>query len=466
MPGIGPPMSIAERFTATINGSITDAITVELPTPYGVFRAHGFERPSGHVYMALVYGDVDGAERALVRVHSECLTGDALGSLRCDCGVQLREALRTIVASGCGALVYATGHEGRGIGLMNKLRAYLAQENGADTVDANHLLGLPADARDYADAAAVIEALGIRSVRLLTNNPAKADGLRRYGVEVDDIVGLHTSPHRRNAAYLATKTERMGHVIAIDESAVNVPILIDPATLIGGVQPQPDRPAVVAKLAQSLDGRIAARSGDSKWISGEQERAVTHALRAAVDAVVVGAETVVRDDPQLTVRAVAGASPTRVVFDSGLRTPLDSHLFCDGGSTIVMTTHRSDERRREALRAAGVAVEVVADGDGRVDPSAALARLRELGMQVVLIEGGSQLITSLLGAGTVDRMIVSVAPIVIGAGVDAVGDLGIARIADGLRLANCVVARVGDDVITAGDVVRQGGLDPGAGATS
>src|SRR5690606_27922301 len=184
---------------------------------------------------------------------------------------------------------------------------------------------------------------------------------------------------RRNAAYLATKTERMGHVIAIDESAVNVPILIDPATLIGGVQPQPDRPAVVAKLAQSLDGRIAARSGDSKWISGEQERAVTHALRAAVDAVVVGAETVVRDDPQLTVRAVAGASPTRVVFDSGLRTPLDSHLFCDGGSTIVMTTHRSDERRREALRAAGVAVEVVADGDGRVDPSAALARLRELG---------------------------------------------------------------------------------------
>lgn len=463
-------MSIAEQDTVTstapTNGTVpasATAITVELPTPYGVFRAHGFERPSGHVYLALAYGDLDGADDALVRVHSECLTGDALGSLRCDCGVQLREALRTIVASGCGALVYATGHEGRGIGLMNKLRAYLAQEHGADTVDANHLLGLPADARDYADAAAVIDALGIRSIRLLTNNPAKAEGLRRYGIEVADVVGLHTTPHRRSAGYLATKTQRMGHVIEIDESAVNVPNLIDPATLLGDVAPRPDRPAVVAKLAQSLDGRIAAGSGDSKWISGEPERTVTHALRAAVDAVVVGAETVVRDDPQLTVRAVAGASPTRVVFDSALRTPLDSQLFCDSGSTVVMTTLRSDPGRRAELRAAGVAVEVVADGDGRVDPGAALARLRELGMQVVLIEGGSALITSLLGAGTVDRMIVSTAPIVLGAGVDAVGDLGIARVVDGLRLENCVVARIGDDVVTAGDVVRRSGTDPGAG---
>ena len=157
-------------------------------------------------------GDVGGGTSVLVRVHSECLTGDALGSLRCDCGIQLRQSLRIIAAEQRGVLIYATGHEGRGIGLLNKLRAYVAQDEGADTVDANHLLGLPADARDYTGAAAVLEALGIRSIRLLTNNPSKASGLRAAGTIIDAVVPLPTSAHHRNADYLSTKTERMGHV--------------------------------------------------------------------------------------------------------------------------------------------------------------------------------------------------------------------------------------------------------------
>ena len=130
----------------------------------------------------------------LTRLHSECLTGDALGSLRCDCGVQLRTALRTVAAEGRGVVLYLTGHEGRGIGLVNKLRAYVEQDAGADTVDANLRLGLHADLRDYGDAAAVLRALGVRSVRLLTNNPAKAAGLRRHGVAVEALRAAGHAP--------------------------------------------------------------------------------------------------------------------------------------------------------------------------------------------------------------------------------------------------------------------------------
>ena len=233
----------------------SDSIAVQLPTPYGVFAAHAFERPSGHVYLALVFGDVDGADDVLVRVHSECLTGDALGSLRCDCGVQLRESLRSIVANGCGALVYATGHEGRGIGLMNKLRAYLEQEHGADTVDANHLLGLPADARDYGDAAHVIRSLGIVSVRLMTNNPTKAVGLREHGVDVTEVVPIHTAPHHHNTRYMTTKMERMGHVEPVRRSDGEVPPIDDAATLLGAPPVRPAGPGARAGLRGGPDRR-------------------------------------------------------------------------------------------------------------------------------------------------------------------------------------------------------------------
>src|SRR5262245_29518102 len=137
------------------------AARAPLPTSFGVFDVHAFEDSVGHIYVALVHGDLGDGRDVLVRLHSECLTGDVFGSLRCDCGVQLRVALRMIAAAPCGMLIYATGHEGRGIGLINKLRAYVAQDAGADTVDANVMLGLPVDSRDYTDAAAVLDGLGV-----------------------------------------------------------------------------------------------------------------------------------------------------------------------------------------------------------------------------------------------------------------------------------------------------------------
>ncbi|MBB4961705.1 bifunctional 3,4-dihydroxy-2-butanone-4-phosphate synthase/GTP cyclohydrolase II [Micromonospora polyrhachis] len=185
-----------------------------LPTPHGVFRAHGYRAehdPAEHV--ALVYGDLGDGQDVLVRVHSECLTGDVFGSLRCDCGPQLDAALARVAEEGRGVVLYVRGHEGRGIGLLHKLQAYQLQDLGRDTVDANLDLGLPADARDYGTGAQILYDLGVRSMRLLTNNPAKRAGLEGYGLTVVGREGLPVRPHPENVRYLRTKRDRMGHLL-------------------------------------------------------------------------------------------------------------------------------------------------------------------------------------------------------------------------------------------------------------
>jgi 3,4-dihydroxy 2-butanone 4-phosphate synthase / GTP cyclohydrolase II len=189
-----------------------------LPTDHGDFTAYGYRVSiDGSEHLALVHGDLAGAaerdEPVLTRVHSECLTGDVFGSHRCDCGPQLHEAMATIVAAGCGVVVYLRGHEGRGIGLVPKLEAYALQDAGRDTVDANLDLGLPADARHYGTATQILRDLGVRSVRLLTNNPDKTSSLEDYGVPVVERVPLTPHPNDHNLAYLRTKRDRMGHVL-------------------------------------------------------------------------------------------------------------------------------------------------------------------------------------------------------------------------------------------------------------
>lgn len=183
-----------------------------LPTPYGDFRIIGYRNLlDGIDHVVLVKGDIGDGEGILVRVHSECLTGDILGSLRCDCGAQLDAAMRAIGDDGRGVILYLRGHEGRGIGLMHKLQAYQLQDAGHDTVDANLELGLPADARDYGIGAQILADLGVRSMRLLSNNPAKRAGLEGYGLSIAERVPLVIEPNAHNARYLATKAERMGH---------------------------------------------------------------------------------------------------------------------------------------------------------------------------------------------------------------------------------------------------------------
>jgi len=195
-----------------------------LPTRHGSFKAYGYRITiDGSEHIALVHGDVSGDEPVLTRVHSECLTGDVFGSYRCDCGPQLDEALERIVSEGRGVVVYLRGHEGRGIGLVAKLQAYQLQDGGRDTVDANLDLGLPADARHYGTATQVLRDLGVRSVRLLTNNPGKVENLEDFGIHVVARVPLTPHPNDHNLAYLLTKRDRMGHVLPDLDTALAAP---------------------------------------------------------------------------------------------------------------------------------------------------------------------------------------------------------------------------------------------------
>jgi 3,4-dihydroxy 2-butanone 4-phosphate synthase/GTP cyclohydrolase II len=184
-----------------------------MPTRFGDFRAIGYHSPStGKPHVALVKGDVRGQRDVLVRVHSECLTGDVFGSLRCDCGLQLADAMERINAETRGVIIYLS-QEGRGIGLLNKLKAYKLQEQGFDTVDANLELGLPADLRDYGVGAEILGDLGVLSVRLLTNNPSKVYGLESYGVQVTAQVPIQHPAGDHNQHYLSTKARRLGHLL-------------------------------------------------------------------------------------------------------------------------------------------------------------------------------------------------------------------------------------------------------------
>ncbi|MCX4668690.1 bifunctional 3,4-dihydroxy-2-butanone-4-phosphate synthase/GTP cyclohydrolase II [Streptomyces sp. NBC_01381] len=185
---------------------------VRLPTAFGEFTAYGYRSTvDGVEHVALVHGDIGEGDDVLVRIHSECLTGDVFHSLRCDCGPQLEASMRRITEEGRGVVVYLRGHEGRGIGLLSKLRAYELQERGSDTLDANLELGLPADARDYGAGARILDDLGVRSLRLMTNNPDKTDAVVRHGLKVTgrEPMAVHAGEH--NLRYLRTKRDRMGH---------------------------------------------------------------------------------------------------------------------------------------------------------------------------------------------------------------------------------------------------------------
>jgi 3,4-dihydroxy 2-butanone 4-phosphate synthase/GTP cyclohydrolase II len=193
---------------------VTRVGAARLPLEQGAFRVYGYrDRDAGREHLAVVMGEVRDRPGVLVRVHSECLTGDVFGSRRCDCGAQLEQALDMIGEEGYGAVVYLRGHEGRGIGLLAKVRAYELQDAGLDTVDANLELGFPADVRDYGVGAQILRDLGVHAVRLLTNNPRKPAGLEHQGVTVLERVPLLTRPTDENARYLRAKQAKLGHLL-------------------------------------------------------------------------------------------------------------------------------------------------------------------------------------------------------------------------------------------------------------
>ncbi|MCB0970598.1 MAG: GTP cyclohydrolase II, partial [Acidimicrobiales bacterium] len=209
-------ISIADmiRYRRRTEKLVRQVADARIPTGWGDFACKVYESTlDGEQHIALVKGDITGLDDVLVRVHSECLTGDVFGSMRCDCGVQLDAAMKLIADEGAGVIVYLRGHEGRGIGIGHKIRAYELQDEGADTVEANEKLGLPVDSREYGIGAQILVDLGITTMRLMTNNPAKYGGLDGFGLDIVDRVPSITAPNPENIRYLRTKAEKMGHLL-------------------------------------------------------------------------------------------------------------------------------------------------------------------------------------------------------------------------------------------------------------
>ncbi len=217
-----PLITIADliRYRRQTERLVRKTADARVPTEFGEFRCVAYQSIiDQETHLAFVMGDPAGHEDVLVRVHSECLTGDVFGSRRCDCGAQLHAALRAIAEAGLGVVVYLRGHEGRGIGITHKLQAYELQDSGLDTVDANVKLGLPVDSREYGIGAQILVDLGVTTMQLMTNNPAKRGGLEGYGLQIVRRIPLHTVPNEENIRYLQTKRDRMGHLMATGDGS-------------------------------------------------------------------------------------------------------------------------------------------------------------------------------------------------------------------------------------------------------
>ena len=400
-----------------------------IPTPHGEFQLCYYSNNGDNKeHLALVVGDVAGQEDVLVRVHSECFTGDVLGSLRCDCGSQLEYALQLVAQEGRGIIIYLR-QEGRGIGLLDKLRAYNLQDDGFDTVDANLMLGHEADERDYTAAALILQDLGVSSIRLLTNNPAKIIGLQELGLSVAERVPLQADVNNENATYLRTKVERMQHLLSLEDKSTDGNGHIDLAAHKRSQPRQyPDlnktiwngRAFVTLSYAQSLDGSITAKRGSHTDLSSEASYFMTHRLRAVHDAILVGIGTVVADNPSLTVRLVEGNDPQPIILDSQLRFPLQARLLKNKRKPWIVTTLNADHGKQQSLENAGARVwRLPATGSGQVDIHELPIFLARMGIERVMVEGGAAVITSFLSAGLVDRLVLTVVPLWLG-GLNAV----------------------------------------------
>ncbi|MDM8532664.1 GTP cyclohydrolase II [Anaerolineales bacterium HSG25] len=429
-----------------------------IPTPYGEFRLHLYaHNQDNREPLALVMGDVSGQAEVLVRLHSECYTGDVLGSQRCDCGEQLQQAMQMIADEGTGAIVYLR-QEGRGIGLLEKLRAYNLQDQGYDTVEANLMLGHQADERDYTVAARILEDLQIQSVRLLTNNPRKIDSLVTLGMPVVNRIPLHGTLNAENRRYIQTKIERMAHFPHENgaSSYLQQPVLSQVNQRLTEANQPERRPYITLSYAQTLDGCIALKSGQHLDISNPQSYTLSHQLRAKHQAILVGIGTVLADNPRLTVRLAEGANPQPVILDSHLRIPLTANLLRHPTyPPLIFTTLEADKDRQTALEALGVTVfRLPPTADQLLPLESIVTKLAELGLISLMVEGGAGIITSFVKAQLVDQLVMTIAPTLAG-GVRAINPLNLPQ-ADVLpHLTNLQQQRLGDDQIICGDILWQ-----------
>ena len=446
---------------------LSRAASARIPTALGEFQLFLYKGGrDDKERLALVKGEVAGQKDVLVRVHSHCFTGDVLGSRRCHCGAQLRGALELIAGAGAGVVIYLC-QEGRGPGLLARLKAYNLQDQGDDTVDADFPLGHQADEGDYAAAAQILKDLGVRSLKLLTNDPRKIDNLQEAGLELSAIVPLETGVDPENAGYLRTKAPRLKQLLVLEELPNGAPCyqplqlgIMEEINLslskAGEHRRQSGRPLVTLSYAQSLDGSIAARPGRPLALSGSKSMALTHGLRAAHDAILVGIGTLLADNPRLNVRLVEGKDPQPVVVDSRLRFPPYANLLRNCRPPWIAAGEDADRERQAALEETGARVLRLPSGaNGWVDLTALLERLGEMGVDSLMVEGGAQIITSFLAARLVDQVVLTIAPMLVG-GLRVMDYLGQAQGNCFPRLHRVSYQRLGEDLVLRGEPQWEG----------
>ncbi len=375
--------------------TISYEATTRLPTEFGTFAVHIYRNQQNQEVTAICAGDVEYQEDLAVRVHSACFTAEALGSLKCDCKQQLDYALQYI-AKHSGIVLYLP-QEGRGIGLINKIRAYALQEKGHDTIEANRLLGLPVDSRSYEDARDILNHLKVQSIRLLTNNPLKLDNLTELGVTVAGRLPVICEANKHSASYLTTKETQMGHMLAGGSKS---PGKSRSQVLTLPTKSPSKRPYVHVNFAITDESAIAGDNGEQIPISCDDDWRRVHELREKYDAVAVGAKTWLYDQPQLTARAERlnrqpVKQPSRVIFSGNHecsvkqeQSPRPTYIIGQPSENI----------------SAGCRLIVSANHDLKRP----LQTLDELGVKSVLVEGGSKLIASFISQQMVDLLTIYV----------------------------------------------------------
>lgn len=448
--------------------SIHELVSARLPNRYGSFVIHCYgSTADDKQHLALVKGDVAGHADVLVRVHSECLTGDVFGSTRCDCGEQLELALRAIGQAERGVLLYLR-QEGRGIGLVQKLRAYNLQDEGLDTVEANLRLGHQADERDYHVAARILKDLGVRSVRLMTNNPRKLDDLLRYGIPVSARVPIQAPSHPENVRYLRAKVEKMAHLLSLEGGNRFPPDFdfLEPlfASLAAAHSHPSGRPFVTLAYTQSLDGVIVEK-GNRKDSSAAESSELGRTLRAHHDALLTNVDFLVgAGERRLVPSSWFEEEVQLVVLDSHLRFPWQAYRLGRNRAPLVVTSETVPQSALLALEAHEVRVlTVAAEADGEASLAAMLDGLGRLGLRTLLVQGSAGFVSRFLRSGLTDYGVITVAPHWLAGGPIGRGIRGVVPSSSHpVTLADCRYHTFGRDLIVHGPLeIERSGSAPG-----
>jgi 3,4-dihydroxy 2-butanone 4-phosphate synthase/GTP cyclohydrolase II len=426
--------------------------SARLPIPLGEFRIHLFKDVRGKEHLALVMGYVKGKSDVLVRIHSECLTGDIFDSMRCDCGEQLRQSLQIIAEEKEGVLIYLR-QEGRGIGLSEKLKTYNLQDNGFDTVDANIVLGHEVDERDYTFATKILKDLGIKSIRLISNNPSKFNSLDKHGIEITSRIRLYPRITSENAYYLSTKISKMGHMMDLDSLSVSSPereAVIRYLSRLQNLFERYERPFITLSFAQSIDGCISFTRNERVSISGEESEILTHELRANHDAILVGINTIISDDPRLTTRLIKGQSPIPIVLDTYLRFPHDAKLLKNENPPWIVTGKNPDILKQRRLEKFGAKIIQMPDNNGNIELPVLLRDLTYRKIESVMVEGGAQVISNFVKEKLIDMIVLTISPFAIGNGLHAFEEKFFDKNHKPFSLKESNVVKMGDDFIIYG----------------